>query len=97
MSVWVKCDVFKVVIDINENFLKMHREGDKWIMQLFIRSGFNKEALLILNRFSVHQQVLLSVLFVGSFKEIFRQEVHYQTDAGGKVVHAKVSQGKATQ
>ena len=36
MSVWGKCDMFKVVIDINENFLKMPREGDKWIIQLFV-------------------------------------------------------------
>ena len=27
MYVWEKCDMFKVVIDINENFLKMPREG----------------------------------------------------------------------
>ena len=43
MSVWEKCDMFKVVIDINEYFLKMPREGDTWIMQLFVRAGFNKE------------------------------------------------------
>ena len=28
VSVWGKCDMFKVVIDINDNFLKMPREGD---------------------------------------------------------------------
>ena len=43
MSVWEKCDRFKVVIDINDNFLKMPRKGDKWIMQLFVQEGFNKE------------------------------------------------------
>ena len=31
MSVWEKCDMFKVVIDINDKFLKMPREGEKWI------------------------------------------------------------------
>ena len=46
--------MFKVVIDINDNFLKMPREGDKWIMQLFVRAGFNKEDLLILNIVRVH-------------------------------------------
>ena len=46
VSVWGKCDMFKVVIDINDNFLKMPREGDKWIMQLSIRAGFNEEDLL---------------------------------------------------
>ena len=66
VSVWEKCDMFKVVIDINDNFLKMPREGDKWIMKLFVQEGFNKEDLLRLNRFRVHQQVLfLSCVYSG--------------------------------
>ena len=43
MSVWEKCDMFNVVVDLSDNFLKMPREGDKWIMQLFVRAGFNKK------------------------------------------------------
>ena len=71
MSVWEKCDRFKVVIDINDNCLKMPREGDKWIMQLFVRAGFNKEDLLRLIRVRVHQQVLfLSCVFVASGKSL---------------------------
>ena len=58
LSVWEKFDMFKVVIDINDNFLKMSCKGDTWIMQLFVRAGFNKEDLLRLNRVRVHQQVL---------------------------------------
>ena len=58
--------MFKVVIDINDNFLKMPREGDKWIMQLFVRAGFNKEDLLILNRVRVHQQVLFLSCVLGA-------------------------------
>ena len=49
VSFWGKCDMFKIVIDINDNFLKMSRDGDKWIMQMFVRAGFNKEDLLRLN------------------------------------------------
>ena len=66
MSVWGKCDMFKVVIDINDNFLKMPREGDKWIMQLFVHAGFNKEDLLRLNRVRVHQQVLFLSCVLGA-------------------------------
>ena len=66
MSVWKKCDMFKVVIDINNNFLKMPRKGDKWIMQLFVRAGFKKEELLRLNRFRVHQQVLFLSCVLGA-------------------------------
>ena len=65
MSVWEKCDMFKVVIDINDHFLKMPCEGDKWIMQLFVRAGFNKEDLLRLNRVRVHQQVLFLSCVLG--------------------------------
>ena len=65
VSVWEKCDMFKVVIDINDNFLKMPREGDKWIIQLFVRAGFNKEDLLRLNRIRVHQQVLFMSCVLG--------------------------------
>ena len=69
MSVWGKCDMFKVVIDINDNFLKMPRKGDKWIMQLFVRAGFNKEDLLRLNRVRVHQQVLFLSCVLGASGE----------------------------
>ena len=58
--------MFKVVIDINDNFLKMPREGDKWIMKLFVRSGLNKEDLLRLNRVRVHQQVLFLSCVLGA-------------------------------
>ena len=58
--------MFKVVIDINDNFLKMPREGDKWIMQLFVRAGFNREDLLRLNRVRVQQQVLFLSCVLGA-------------------------------
>ena len=66
MSVWGICDMFKVLVDINDNFLKMPREGDKWIMQLFVRAGFNKEDLIRLNRVRVHQQVLFLCCVLGA-------------------------------
>ena len=63
--------MFKVVIDINDNFLKMPREGDKWIMQLFVQAGFNKEDLIRLNRVCVRQQVLfLSCVLGASYPKI---------------------------
>ena len=59
------------MIDINDNFLRIPREGDKWIMQLFVQAGFNKEDLLRLNRVRVHQQVLfLSCVLVASGKSL---------------------------
>ena len=71
VSVWEKCDMFKVVIDINDNFLKIPREEYKWIMHLFVQSGFNKLDLIRLNRVRVHQQVLfLSCVLVASGKSL---------------------------
>ena len=58
--------MFKVVIDINDSFLKIPRGGDKWIMQLFVRAGFNKEDLLRLNIVRVHQQVLFLFCVLGA-------------------------------
>ena len=58
--------MFKVVIDINDNFLKMPREGDTWIMQMFVWAGFNKEDLLRLNRVRVHQQVIFLSCVLGA-------------------------------
>ena len=54
------------MIDKIDNFLKMPREGDKWIMQLFVRACFNKEDLLRLNRVRVHQQVLFLSCVLGA-------------------------------
>ena len=51
---------------VNDNFLKMPRKGDKWIMQLFTRAGFKKEDLLRLNRVRVHQQVLFLSCVLGA-------------------------------
>ena len=71
VSAWEKCDMFNVVIDINDDFLKMPREGDKCIIQLFVQAGFNKEDLLRLNRVCVQKEVLfLSCLLVASGKTL---------------------------
>ena len=61
--------MFKVVIDINDSILKMPREGDKWIMQLFVQAGFNKEDLLRLNIVRVHQQVLFLSCVLGASRK----------------------------
>ena len=37
VSVWEKCAMFNVVIDVNDNFLKMPREGDAWCVYVSIR------------------------------------------------------------
>ena len=66
VSLCEKCDMFNVVIHLNDNFFRMPREGDKWIMQLFTRVGFNKEDLLRLNRVCVHQQVLFLYSVLGA-------------------------------
>ena len=58
--------MFNVVIDIIDSFLKMPREGDKWIMQMSVRAGFNNEYLLRLNRVRVNQQVLFLSCVLGA-------------------------------
>ena len=77
VSVWEKCDIFDVLINFNENFLKLPREQDQWIMQMFVAAGFNKEELVRLNRVRLHQQVLfLSCVLGASGKTL---DVKYMT------------------
>ena len=74
--------MFNVVIDLNENFLKMPREGDKWIMPLLVWTDFNKEDLLRLNRVHVHQQVLfLSCVLGASEKSLDKNNMTKQKPA----------------
>ena len=66
VSVWEKCDMFNVLIEYNENFLKLPRERDQWIMQMFVAVGFSKDDLVRLNRVRLHQQVLFLSCVLGA-------------------------------
>ena len=58
VSRWEKCDLFDVEIEPDENFIKLPRERDEWLMQLFMKAGSEKDSLRHLNRVRVHQPVL---------------------------------------
>ena len=66
VSVWEKCNMFNVLIDYNENFLKLPRERDQWIMHIFVVVGFSKDDLVRLNRVRLHQQVLFLSCVLGA-------------------------------
>ena len=58
--------MFDVLIDYNENILKLPRERDQWIMQMFVAVGFSKDDLVRLNRVRLHQQVLFLSCVLGA-------------------------------
>ena len=45
VSLWEKCDLFDVEIELDENLVTLPRERDKWLMQLFVKAGFDKDSL----------------------------------------------------
>ena len=66
----IKLSMFGVrtVADIGMEFL---REGDRFLMQVFVRQGYSTESLLRLNRVRVYRQVLfLSDILMASSKKI---------------------------
>ena len=66
VSIWEKCNLFNVVIDLNNSLVKMPQSGDEWIMRMFVGAGFNKDDLQRLNRVRVHQQVLFLSCVLGA-------------------------------
>ena len=50
VSVWEKGDMFNMAVSYNEKLVKFPREGNQWLMQMFIAAGFSKEVLVRLNR-----------------------------------------------
>ena len=57
-SLWEKVDLFRIVVEVNNIELVMPREGDQWLMRLFMAVGFSKDQLLRLNRVRIYMQVL---------------------------------------
>ena len=53
-SVWEKCNLFGVKVELENNITKLPRQDDKWRMLLFVLAGFSKEDLVRLNRVHVY-------------------------------------------
>ena len=64
--VWEKCNLFGVKVELENNIIKLPRQGDKGLMLLFVLAGFSKEDLVRLNRVRVHQQVLFLLCVLGA-------------------------------
>ena len=58
VSLWEKCTIYNVRIDILDTDLSFPRERDCWLMQRFLELGFTAAQLVILNRVRIYQQVL---------------------------------------
>jgi len=57
-SLWEKCYLYGVLIEIMDNPLTFPRERDSWLMLLLAGLGFSAAELEILNRVRLYQQVV---------------------------------------
>jgi hypothetical protein len=57
-SLWEKCSLYAIRIDILDTELSFPLERDCWLMQPFVELGYSMAALVILNRVWLYQQVL---------------------------------------
>ena len=75
-SLWEKCQMFdvKIVLNLNEDGIKMPRAGDKWIMLEFERIGCCGDMLEQLNPVRIYMQVLfLSGILGANGKNLDKQ------------------------
>ena len=57
-TVWEKCQLYGVVVEFSDVEAEPPRDGDQWLMRLFIRLGYTKVELEQLNRVRIFFQVL---------------------------------------
>ena len=68
-----------------------------WLMQLFVKAGFDKDSLRRLNRVWVHQQVLfLSCVLTASGKTLDSKFLRERKPLRQELVQAQISQGERT-
>ena len=90
-SVWEKFDLFGVKVELENNVIKFPRQGDKWLMILFVLAGFSKEDLKRLNRVRVHRQVLFLSCILGASGKNIGQKVLKKTVLHRNLVAAVIS------
>ena len=70
-TIWEKCDKFQIDVQIGNIQLRPPREGDRWLMQVFIDQGYSIEDLRRLNQVRIYQQVIfLSDVLSASGRQI---------------------------
>ena len=57
-SLWEKCSIYGVQIEVLDTPLSFPRERDDWLMLLLARLGYSTEDLDRLNRVRIHQQAI---------------------------------------
>ena len=65
-TLWEKCDRFNIDVQFNDVPIELPREGDNWLMRVFVEAGFGKQELQRLNRVRIHQQVLFLSCIMGA-------------------------------
>jgi hypothetical protein len=72
VSLWEKCEVYNIRIEMNDMPLQLPRERDKWLMWEFINLGYNLQELIWLNQVGA---INVFVLHCGTIGEKFGRTV----------------------
>jgi hypothetical protein len=81
-SLWEKCSIYEVRIDILDTELSFPRERDHWLMQLFLLLGYTPAQLEILNRVRIFQQVVFLSCILNAFGSALDEKYLYPRSHG---------------
>lgn len=65
-SLWEKCNKFDIDVHFLDVPIDPPREGDDWLMRVFVETGFGKLELQRLNRVRTYHQVLFLSCILGA-------------------------------
>jgi hypothetical protein len=65
VSLWEKCDLYDITVEVNDVPICLPRERDKWLMQELKALGFTDEELKRLGKVRLYQQVLFLSDIIG--------------------------------
>lgn len=81
-SLWEKCDKFDVMVEFTDVPIEMTREGDQWLMRLFVELGFSPADLKRLNRVRLFQQVVFLSDVLGASGKVLDERYLKRRPAG---------------
>jgi hypothetical protein len=95
VSLWKKCSLYGVLVEILDTPLSFPRERDGWLMLLLTGLGFSAAELEILNRVRIYQQVLfLSCILNTKGTAIDEKYLYHHRPSGQKWSELKFPQEK---
>jgi hypothetical protein len=96
VSLWEKCSLYNVRIDVLDTDLSFPRERDCWLMQRFVEMGYTAVQLVILNRVRISQQVVFLSCVLNAFGSDLDEKYLYPRPEGQNWSELKFPKEKPT-